>query len=330
VATFGGFYKKELTLQPGERVLLDFSFFTGGVSGCFKFLCGGTCRPTFRNLGKQEKKTRVQVFDARKKEQEEGLTKREFFDRYGFVLLQHRTEMKAEDWLVNSARPAPDAKDLDPYFAKAKELSSPVKDIYAKEIDPLIRDLLPSAGEIFYPLGALRRGPGGPNNFYGLGVHQDYGLYPKDMVTTRFNREESFEDWEKRLNCDGTAGYCVINFWRPVLPMRGPVQNTPLAVCDPRTVNVEDVVPQDLYGFVPGGQHNMGVKFNADQRWYYYPGMTKDEVLVFRQFLYEKGVEAPYSKLKTVFHTAFHHPAAPKDAESRCSSEYRVGVWLKE
>lgn len=94
-------------------------------------------------------------------------------------------------------------------------------------------------------------------------------------------------------------------------------------------MNVEDIVPQDLYGFAPKGQHNMGIKFNPNQKWYYYPDMTTEEVLVFRQFHYEKGWEAPYKKINTVFHTAFQNPSAPKDAEKRCSSEYRVSVWLK-
>merc|ERR1719277_859620 len=91
---------------------------------------------------------------------------------------------------------------------------------------------------------------------------------------------------------------------------KGPVQNTPLAVCDPNTVSVDDIVPQDLYGFAPKGQHNMGIKFNPEQKWYYYPDMTVDEVLVFRQFQYENGWEEPYKKINTVFHTAFQHPNA--------------------
>lgn len=194
----------------------------------------------------------------------------------------------------------------------------------------MIRDIIPNAGEVVYPTFALRRGPGGPNNFYGLGVHQDFGLYPEDMKTTLTHNDCTYEQWLEKLDEEGTAGYSVINFWRPVLPMQGPVKNTPLAVCDPNTVKMDEIVPQDLYGFVPGGQHNMGIKFSADQKWYYYPDMTKDEVLVFRQFHYEKGVTAPYQRIQTVFHTAFNHPGAPKEAEARCSSEYRVAVWLRD
>lgn len=330
---FDGYFKPDVSLEPGERLHFDFSFFSGGCLGFLTFCCcppcSKSCRTTFSNMAKQQKSTKVQIMDARKKEQDEGLSKGDFFAKYGFVLLDHKTKMTAEDWLVRSAAPAPDLKAAADLQKKRDGRPSPVKDTYAQELEPLIRELLPTSGHIEFPDYALRRGPGGPNNFYGTGVHQDYGLYPEDMKTTRFDQSISQEEWEQKLDADDSAGYCVINFWRPVLPMRGPVTAAPLALCDPNTVRMDEIVPQDLYGFVPGGQHNMGMKFSAKHGWYYYPNMTQDEVLVFNQFQYNKGVQKPYENIKTVFHTAFYHPNAPKDAEKRCSSEYRIGVWLK-
>mmetsp|Transcript_57930 Transcript_57930/g.130281 ORF Transcript_57930/g.130281 Transcript_57930/m.130281 type:complete len:354 (-) Transcript_57930:246-1307(-) len=339
---FGGFFKESVTFGPGERILFDFSFMTKGLLGCFAYFCcppcSSGCRKTLENIRKQQPRTAVRVLDARKKEDEEGLSKREFFEKHGFVLLPHKTQMAAEDWLANTIGPAPNQAALDKQRAEAQEKSksSPITGVYAKEVEPLLRELIPNAADVECPPFALRRGPGGPNNFYGLGVHQDFGLYPEDMksVWRRTEADPSghfgnYEGWQAKMEEGGFSGFSTINFWRPVLPMIGPVQNTPLAVCDPNTVKMDEIVPQDLYGFVPGGQHNMGIKFSADQRWYYYPDMTKDEVLVFRQFHYEKGAHAPYSGIKTVFHTAFNHPRAPKDAEVRCSSEYRVNVFLK-
>lgn len=164
-------------------------------------------------------------------------------------------------------------------------------------------------------------------------MHQDYGLYPEDMKTTYgiacSDVDGSFEDFLERCYHEDTGGFSIINFWRPVPPMAGPVKKTPLAVCDPSTVKVEDCVPIEMYGFVPGGQRSLILKQNTDQKWYYYPDMTTDEVLVFRQFHYERGVQAPYSRIKTVFHTAFKHPGSSPHDEARSSSEYRVGVWLK-
>eukprot|EP00931_Biecheleriopsis_adriatica_P087321 TRINITY_DN61813_c0_g1_i1.p1 TRINITY_DN61813_c0_g1~~TRINITY_DN61813_c0_g1_i1.p1 ORF type:complete len:355 (+),score=51.25 TRINITY_DN61813_c0_g1_i1:56-1066(+) len=332
---FHGFYAEDVTLEPGERVFVDYSCFGSGITGCFKYFCcppcSHSCRTTMKNLCKQRGRP-VIISDARQKEQEEGLSKKEFFDKYGFVLLHHETQMKAEDWLVNTAAPL-GATRTTPLASTWSELDSPVKAIYAKEIDPLLRELLPDTAEVFYPQGALRRGPGGPNNFYGQGVHQDFGIYPMEMRGTAMHadmhEQGSFEKWLERLQDKATGGYSIINFWRPVLPMAGPVEKKPLAVCDPNTVRMSDIVPQDLRGFVPGGQTSMGLKFDPEQKWYYYPNMTKDEVLVFRQFHFKKGTSPPYTGIDTVFHTAFDNPSAPSQAEARCSSEYRVAVWLK-
>ena len=63
--------------------------------------------------------------------------------------------------------------------------------IYSKEVEPLLRELMP-VEEVFLPSNALRRGPNGPNPFYGLGIHQDFGLYPEDMETSFISSEDSF------------------------------------------------------------------------------------------------------------------------------------------
>ncbi|CAJ1433372.1 unnamed protein product [Effrenium voratum] len=354
--------------KPGERVVDDLGF-VKSCFGCLQYFlcppCSEKCRRTALNT-RLKLKASVQVLDARKKELEEGLSKREFFEKYGFVLMPHKTQMTAEDWLYCGPNP-------------------PVLEVYSKEIDPLLRELVDVA-EINYPSYVLRRGPGGPNNFFGTGagvsqsdgpvlafwgtpcgsiqgltfrqangktldthqhpqtrehkgkptifsgllrgnteVHQDFGLYPEDMRS--IFGAEFFDEWFSKLDSGG--GYSMINFWRPVLPMVGPVRGVPLAVCDPNTISVEDIVPQEVHGFVPGGQYNMGLKFNPKQQWYFYPEMTKDEVLIFRQFHYQPKTPQPYSSIKTVFHSAFRSPWASKDEEVRCSSEYRVPVWLK-
>ncbi|CAJ1399007.1 unnamed protein product [Effrenium voratum] len=303
----GGFWRPDLALKPGERVVDDLGF-VKSCFGCLQYFlcppCSEKCRRTALNT-RLKLKASVQVLDARKKELEEGLSKREFFEKYGFVLMPHKTQMTAEDWLYCGPNP-------------------PVLEVYSKEIDPLLRELVDVA-EINYPSYVLRRGPGGPNNFFGTGVHQDFGLYPEDMRS--IFGAEFFDEWFSKLDSGG--GYSMINFWRPVLPMVGPVRGVPLAVCDPNTISVEDIVPQEVHGFVPGGQYNMGLKFNPKQQWYFYPEMTKDEVLIFRQFHYQPKTPQPYSSIKTVFHSAFRSPWASKDEEVRCSSEYRVPVWLK-
>lgn len=266
----------------------------------------------------------VRLEDARQKQKEEGLSDAEFFAKHGFILMKHKTKMTAEDWLKSSTL-------MNPLSNKGQipeATETPVLKVYSTELVEIVNKLIPQVESIHFPKHALRRGPNGPNPLYGLGVHQDFGLYPEDMTTTHVSKG-NFEDWMSKLKDDSVGGYSVINFWRPILPMEGPVKNTPLALCDPNTVKIDMIVPSRIIGFVKGGQRSMNLTFSKEQKWYYYPEMTKDEVLVFRQFHFDKTVSAPYKQLRTVFHSAFHHPHASKQDEARCSSEYRVGVWLK-
>ena len=66
----------------------------------------------------------------------------------------------------------------------------------------------------------------------------------------------------------------------------------PLTVCDPNTVDRKDIVPTALVGF-PGTKDGAdtsqsSLKYNPNQKWYYFPEMTNNEVMVFKQFEYFK------------------------------------------
>ena len=60
----------------------------------------------------------------------------------------------------------------------------------------------------------------------------------------------------------------VINLWRPI---RGPLRDAPLAVCDARSVAPGDLVPSDLVYRDRVGE-TYGVTFNPSHRWFYVPG----------------------------------------------------------
>jgi hypothetical protein len=45
--------------------------------------------------------------------------------------------------------------------------------------------------------------------------------------------------------------------------------------------------------------------------------MTNDEVMVFKQFEYFKGIDKDESKERTCFHGAFEHPSTPTNCEKR-------------
>lgn len=97
---------------------------------------------------------RVDVLDARKLMKESGLSKAEFFDRYGFVLLDHKTAMQPSQWHVNTTL-------VSCYGAE-------VRDLFHKEIAP------PSEALMLPRKECQTRGPPLPGRkvkgFYGSSV----------------------------------------------------------------------------------------------------------------------------------------------------------------
>src|ERR1700716_570465 len=65
----------------------------------------------------------------------------------------------------------------------------------------------------------------------------------------------------------------IINLWRPI---RWPVLDSPLAVCDARTVKPNELVAADLVYPNRVGE-TYSVKYNPDHQWFYVPRMTADE-----------------------------------------------------
>jgi hypothetical protein len=236
-----------------------------------------------------------------------------FLDAHGFVLLDHVSAVK--DWDAGGALP------LD---------KNEIARIYMPEVDGLIRERLMPGQDVKIEQGPflIRRGPN-TGNIYANGVHQDYGLTPDDYQESleAFSSPEFAASWRERFDRPEVAGFVVLDFWRPVY-MTAPLRHMPLAVCDPHSIAMEDVVPAALVGFAPSGKNTnqLSLKYGAGQSWWYYPGMTTGEVLVFKLFEYFK--DGRRKGLQTCFHTAFTDPTAPEDAEARQSCEHRVGVFV--
>jgi hypothetical protein len=110
----------------------------------------------------------------------------------------------------------------------------------------------------------------------------------------------------------------IINLWRPI---RGPLLDSPLAVCDARTVKPEDLVASDLVYPDRVGE-TYSVKYNPDHQWFYVPGMTVDEVLLLKCFDSKTDGRARFAP-----HSAFADPTTPADAPPRESIELRTLVF---
>ncbi len=109
--------------------------------------------------------------------------------------------------------------------------------------------------------------------------------------------------------------FCLINVWRPI---RGPVQDAPLAVCDARSMAPDDFVPTDLiYSDRVGEVYS--VRHSSAHRWYYVPEMGADEVMLLKCYDSEDDGRARFTA-----HSAFRNPASPEDARPRESIEVRT------
>jgi hypothetical protein len=112
----------------------------------------------------------------------------------------------------------------------------------------------------------------------------------------------------------------IINLWRPI---RGPLRDAPLAVCDASTVRPEQLIPSDLIYPNRIGE-TYSVTYDPAHRWYYVPEMKVDEVLLFKCYDSKTDGRARFAP-----HTAFTDPTTPPDAPPRESIELRALVFHK-
>jgi hypothetical protein len=229
-----------------------------------------------------------------------------FLAEHGFVLLPHTTAVR--DW----------DRDVD--------------QVYLPEVEAVIRNRLFPGRPLEVQqasAGLLRRGRGTETPGFADGVHSDAplnaDLYAKNVRA--FASDKAEEWWRRNYERDDAAGFVNLDFWR-ITNMNSPLRHMPLAVCDPGSLDRADIVEMPMRGIAPVDltTHHLALRFNANQRWYHYPHMTTDELLVFKLGEYWK--DAPDRAPQNCFHSAFVDPETPPDAEERQSCEHRVGVLI--
>jgi hypothetical protein len=212
-------------------------------------------------------------------------------DDDGFALLHHQSEVLAFD----------DEDEIRRiYYPESERLLKAVTGADRVFIfDHTLRRHIPGTGD-------RRDGPRQPV----LRVHVDHTAKSGPQRVRDLLPDEAEELLRGRVQ--------VINLWRPI---RGPVFDSPLAVCDAHSVRPEDLVGTDLVY-----QHRVGetysVTFNPAHRWFYAPAMRDDEALLIKCFDSERDGRARFAP-----HSAFIDPTAPSDAPSRQSIEIRSLVF---
>ncbi len=121
------------------------------------------------------------------------------------------------------------------------------------------------------------------------------------------------------IDMDRYSRAALYNLWRCVSP---PPQDSPLAVCDARSVSPADEVPviavTEVLGIGEVRHETTSYCYNPEHRWYYFPDMTRDEVIIF------KTHDTDENRARRVAHTAFDDPGCPPGTPSRASVEARI------
>ena len=109
----------------------------------------------------------------------------------------------------------------------------------------------------------------------------------------------------------------IVNVWRPI---RGPVLDSPLALCDARSFTDADLIASDRV-HVRG--ETSAVEFNPDHRWYYFSEQQPDEVILIR--VHDSASDG---RARLSFHTSFENSAgAARRAAAGERRSARSGVF---
>jgi hypothetical protein len=226
---------------------------------------------------------------------------------------------------IHTLRPIADELGLDVQGFALREQRSAVQDfwdddevrrVYYPEAERFLMDLTGANRIFIFDHLQRRRVPGqvdrsrsGPRQ-PATRVHVDHTDRSGPQRVRDLMGDEAEELLKGRVQ--------VINMWRPI---RGPLRDAPLAVCDSRTVAPDDLVASDLVYRDRTGE-TYSVRYNPAHRWFYVPEMQRDEALLLKIADTKTDISARFMP-----HTAFTDPTTPPDAFPRESIELRTLVF---
>src|SRR3974377_1609818 len=121
-------------------------------------------------------------------------------------------------------------------------------------------------------------------------VHNDYTAWSSPKRVRDLMGEEAEELLKRR--------YAIINLWRPI---RGPLLDSPLALCDAQSLEEEKLIACDLLYPDRAGEI-YSLTYNPTQGYYYLPRRQPDEAVLIR--CYDSALD-------------FDDPETPADAPTR-------------
>jgi hypothetical protein len=184
-----------------------------------------------------------------------------------------------------------------------------IKRVYYPELERLLRDTLCASRVFIFDHNVRNAGlPGLPTP--SRQVHNDHTVNSAPRRVRDHLGDEADELLKRRFG--------IVNVWKPI---RGPVLDSPLALCDAQTFTDQDLIASDLiYAHVRG--ETSRVEYNPEHRWYYFSEMRTDEALLIR--IHDSANDG---RARLSFHTSFENPLTP-NAPPRESIEARALVFF--
>jgi hypothetical protein len=195
-----------------------------------------------------------------------------------------------------------------------------VRNVYYPEAKQLLKDVV-GATEIFIFDATLRNAQLSRPNENEIRepvkrAHNDFTAKSGYTRARKVLTEQGIDNIDELLQ----KRFALINIWRAIAP----IQESPLAVCDARSIAPKDLVAGDLlYRNYAGEIYS--ITYNPSHKWFYFPQMQPDEALFIKCF-----DSAEDGRARFAAHTGFDDPTSPPDAAPRQSIELRTVVFYPD
>jgi len=225
---------------------------------------------------------------------------------------------------IRDARPLADTLSLDEqgfllthHESRVKNFydQDEVREVYYPEIEKLLKEKTGAVRVLVFDhqVRCLPKAKAGVDHAREpvRTVHNDYTAKSGRRLVSDHLGEDAGELLKHR--------FAEINVWRPI---SGPVQESPLAVCDSKSIAAEDFVACDFVYPDKVGE-TYAFAYNPNHRWYYFPNLQREEAILLKCYDSAEDGRARFSA-----HTAFDDPASPPDAAPRESIEVRSLIFF--
>ncbi|KAK4497674.1 hypothetical protein PRZ48_010327 [Zasmidium cellare] len=191
-----------------------------------------------------------------------------------------------------------------------------VRSVYFSELEARVKELLGAHEVKFFRYGIRKR-----HSEFPVSTGQEYDFAQPTSIahvdaTLDSTRQEMTKQFGDRADELMSRRFQWINVWKP---LRGPVNDWPLCLCDASTLSSSDAHATDMV-YPDYFTENQSIRFNPSQRWYFLSDHSPDEIIIFKQS------DSDPDAVHGVPHCSFENPATSVTELPRESIEARALV----